>query len=891
MRSFILLPACLHSVSAASSNEESTSLMQKRLLKQMGIVKAEPVGYDDAPPPPPAYDDPEPAYEPPHVCGQWSKWDECTTSCGGGWQTRQYSFLDGVKCNKACPHGDGDKQQQECNTDVPCPMDCKGGWGAYSSCSASCGGGVQSRMYKLSQEAMHGGKACPHSKGAMQDHPCSTEDCEVHCKGHWEDWSECSNGTPEECGPGGSQNRGFKVVIDHTVGGCGCDAVMWGSKTSVDVDASTVDTRSCELPCCPEPCKGSWSEWGKCIGATKLEMVLPGGYGDVSTEMCCGGGMKSKTFKVEKEKVCGGQCCEAPSGAVETSTCCEAPCPVDCVGKWGEFTECCSDCGGGSKQRVFMVSQEAKYGGKTCSELFSAESGDIDVDPCNTQPCPINCKGKWSEYDECTRSCVNEYETGKMSRHWIVTQAAEHGGMKCEEQDMVEIVPCDPVPPRCPIPAVCQWTEYGECDACCSDGVTPIMKYRKWVEITPAQFGGAECKNSPPYGDSEEAECVKPGCPIDCQGSWGKYDTCNAQKKCGDYFCGGGTHAKVYHISVGAQFGGLICPHEDGHKESKGCGEAPCCIHCEGNFTEWGDCCSSCGGGSQKREFEVHVPAQHGGMECKYSPGHIEHQDCGLNPCPVDCKGSWSSWGDCSQSCTDCRSYGAVGQKTRKFTIHQVAKHGGLECPHTDGKVEELTCGENCCPEDCEGSWTEFSECSTSCGNGVTERFYHVTHPEAHGGKPCCRCDGASHTKECDYTIPCPVDCAGDFSSWSQCSDKCGGGKQSAWFIQMQLAQNGGTECEHGQFEQVSRPCNTQECPQMCLGAFTAFGPCDSPCSGGTKTRNFMVFRPATGGGPECPFEHGDVDTAACHEHDCPEGYVCPPEKTCKYSNGLIQVR
>jgi len=114
---------------------------------------------------------------------------------------------------------------------------------------------------------------------------------------------------------------------------------------------------------------------------------------------------------------------------------------------------------------------------------------------------------------------------------------------------------------------------------------------------------------------------------------------------------------------------------------------------------------------------------------------------------------------------------------------------------------------------------------------------------------------------------------------------------QQAWFIQESQAQNGGKECEYQAFEAVSQGCNTQACPQMCLGSFTVWGTCDAPCSGGKKKRSFMIFRPAAGGGSECTHADGDAEEAGCNTHDCPDGYVCPVERTCQYSNGLIQKR
>lgn len=887
MRSFILVPACLQGLATAS--EEMSSLMQKRVLKHLDTHQNEhPEFFDKLGDAVVKVMDTlsggmeMPAYRDPHTCGEWGAWGECSVPCGGGLKTRQYTFLDGVKCGKECAHGNGDLQQKECNMKA-CPVDCEGSWSEYGSCSASCDGGVQTRMFRVTQEALHGGKECPVAGGAMEDHACSEEKCETHCKGHFEDWGECSNGGagPKgmECGPGGSQSRGFTVTVDHTDGGCGCTDVMWGATEYVSVDAETVDTRSCELPCCPETCEGEWSDWGECQGASSYEIEGP--YGE---SMCCGGGMKSKTFSVTKEKVCGGQCCEAATGAVDTATCCETPCPVDCEGDWGPESECSTDCGGGQTEAVFMVTQEALHGGRECPH----KPGAIKHTACNEHPCPIPCEGHWDEWDECTEECG---PNGTQSRHWIITVEAEHGGKKCSEKDQVQVQSCDPEPVPCPIDAVCKWGNYSECDACCSDGVTPIMKYRKWEEVSPAKHGGAECINTPTYGESEEAVCQKPRCPIDCEGDWSEYDTCNANiANPGGHFCGKGTKTKVWQVSVPSQFGGAQCPHEDGHKESKLCGDTPCPVNCTGAFTEWGHCCSSCGGGSQSRDYVISEAAKHGGVECPHN-NHTEHQVCNKDPCPVPCEGSWGEWGDCNQECTDCRANGEKGKSMRSFTVSQEAQHGGPECAHKHDEVEEKTCNEVCCPQNCEGEWSEFSACSSSCGGGNTERTYKVTHEAAYGGEKCPYCDHASHEKACDGLSPCSVDCSGDFTEWSSCTERCGGGEQTAWFIQNVMAENGGEECEHGQFEQVTRPCNTEECPQRCLGAFGPWGACDSPCSGGVKSRKFMVLRPAAGGGPECSHANGDVDTASCHDHPCPEGFVCPPTKTCTMSNGLIQVR
>jgi len=623
----------------------------------------------------------------------------------------------------------------------------------------------------------------------------------------------------------------------------------------------------------------------------QLPAVVPSyGYTGVG-EMhnCCGGGIKERTFSVSKDLVCNGKQCEAANGQVDSTSCCEAPCPIDCEGDWSEPGECCSSCGGGMQERVFVITVEAEHGGKECAH----KAGDIKRETCNEDiPCPIDCEGYWSEWDQCTDECGPD---GTQTRHWIVTVEAEHGGAQCSHIDQVQLRSCDPEPVPCPVPAVCTWTEYGECSATCYDtqNPVPVIKTREWVEISPALHGGAECKDSPPEYDSPEAFCHQPNCPIDCIGSYGEYDECNARKAggcAGDYHCGRGTQTKIYKITQVAMYGGEECPHEDGHQSSKVCGDVPCPIDCEGNFTEWGNCCSDCGGGSQAREYVISVAAQFGGCECEHV-AHVQHQECNTHPCPVNCVGDWEPWGACDKTCTDCRNGGAVGVKKAAYKVTQPALHGGLECPHTDGEIREQTCNEHCCPENCEGSWSEFGACSTTCGNGVAERKYTVTHKEAYGGTPCPYCDQASHTTACNDTAPCAIDCQGMLSDYGPCTAACGGGEQTAWYMHLTQAQNGGQECEMPNFFPVTRECNTQACAQMCIGGWGPYGTCDAECSGGKKSRTYMIFRPASGGGPECSHAAGDVDTADCNMHDCPVGYVCPPQKTCKYTNGLIQRR
>ena len=93
--------------------------------------------------------------------GQWSEYSKCSQSCGGGFQNRTR------KCDSPAPANGGTDcvgnrtETRECFI-KPCPVNgAFGKWSNYSTCSVSCGGGVQFReRYCDSPSPKYGGKNC-----------------------------------------------------------------------------------------------------------------------------------------------------------------------------------------------------------------------------------------------------------------------------------------------------------------------------------------------------------------------------------------------------------------------------------------------------------------------------------------------------------------------------------------------------------------------------------------------------------------------------------------------------------------------------------------------------------------------------------------------------------
>ncbi|XP_078498867.1 hemicentin-1 [Lissotriton helveticus] len=132
----------------------------------------------------------------------WNSWSACGVSCGGGARQRRRECSDpapqygGHKCEG------NDVQMDFCNSD-PCPV--HGNWGpwiAWGSCSRTCNGG-QMRRYRTcdNPRPASGGRACTGADTQIQR--CNVELCPVDGSwGPWQTWSECS----ASCG-GGEQTR------------------------------------------------------------------------------------------------------------------------------------------------------------------------------------------------------------------------------------------------------------------------------------------------------------------------------------------------------------------------------------------------------------------------------------------------------------------------------------------------------------------------------------------------------------------------------------------------------------------------------------------------------------------------------------------------------------
>jgi hypothetical protein len=112
----------------------------------------------------------------------------------------------------------------------------------------------------------------------------------------------------------------------------------------------------------------------------------------------CGGGERTLTREVVTPASNGGAECPI---MIEKEPCNMQPCPIDCVvDVWSEFGMCSKDCGGGIQSRVRRAITEDEHGGEPCGDL--SETIECNMDACD-MPCEL--EPMWSEWSECSKEC------------------------------------------------------------------------------------------------------------------------------------------------------------------------------------------------------------------------------------------------------------------------------------------------------------------------------------------------------------------------------------------------------------------------------------------------------------------------------------------------------
>jgi len=533
------------------------------------------------------------------VVGEWNPWQPCDRTCGEGQQHRVRALTGEAKYGGAVCPDVRMSQNQSCKSSASCPKDCLAfDWSDWGDCSLTCGhAGKQHRQRVVNQNASDGGHPCGN---VLESRSCGAE-CPVACIVEaWASWTTCD----KPCGRGKS-NRARIVKRAARNGGLACPSLQ--------------EVVECNPQDCPRGCEVAvWTEWSICSSSCTEE-----------NSQISGTASRKRPIKQNAER--GGANCPE---TVETRTCGQQHCPIDCsLGEWTSWSACDRTCDNGNgiggsnpgrHTRTRHVLSHPRWGGVKCP--LHDELNDFK--PCENSNCPLDCiLEAWSGSSECSQTCGG----GVQQRSRGIARNASLGGAECGPSRL-QIRKCNVH--ACPVDCVVQdWSNFRACSASCGEGIT----LRTRAILLHAEHGGVEC----PDILMESQACNRQDCPVDCYiHEWGDWSSCSVT-------CGGGIVKRKREFDP-PQAGGRACPKEEAQAVRCLDGlEFSCprdCVY--EDWEEWTGCSKSCGGGLLKRLRKKVADAASGGNPCSELS---ENRSCNTLSC---CQFTeWSTWSECSATC------------------------------------------------------------------------------------------------------------------------------------------------------------------------------------------------------------------------------------------------
>jgi hypothetical protein len=877
------------------------------------------------------------------VIGEWSEFGECSISCSDAIavpaiQTRYRNIIQGLAPGKLCNPQDY-FEQRTCTPAPPtCSVNCEVSfWGEWSTCSATCGCGLQHRTRTVSTQPSGYGAPCP---ALLEEVKCTCDPCPQDCQLSEWSTSACFGDCYVLADDGVTRiypkQRKTRYIIKDAQGGqpscpppcllteyepcqhvppCSttCELTEWSSwqgncpacqpygqpvavlyrerqvKVLGDgVCPCTREEKTCDIDWCCEDCVPStWGDWGSCN----------------PTDVCTKDKDKIQGLQYRYRSVlkpnnhCGATC-----GSLEDQRSCEICCPRDCVvGPWlVKAPGVCAKTVGNSRVPILCGSEKGTFdyyrdittAPNDCGIPCPVLTKTVDCFPA-TPCCPVNC----TLADWVRSPC---FGCGNGARAWESREILVHdecGGTPCCEIDecaKFRPVACSPVP-SCP-QTPCIYGEWGNFSACPHDCQTPTG---------PPNYHCRKRYLASASGAQREENCIPPMANIadkgHAEGLHGWYDV-SKQGCCNDYcrVVNGGPEPSD---SEGGAYWSCAVAGADNQYSPRGAYPYP------GSGVTTGQC-------------------EQGSISGNACPPSLEYcEQCGQNCCPVNCEvGEWGAWSDWDGSCdklvqsrsrqivtnpscggapcppvrqhnttfipcpvdckvdawgpwTVCPSCVPDGeqptQRSRRRAILIQPANGGAKCPID--LIQYDDCPSNPCDVNCEvGAWTEWNAlCSVKCGDGFKSRTRLVTKQPKGFGMACPPLVETTHCNEkCPSCILGPTVC-------EPCSITCahagedGSQRCSRSSTPLQVEINGETVAvEQCSGDDFFQPCSVPCCPVDCV--MSKWGEW-STCVDGVKSRRRTVIAPPSCGGARCPdclLEH-DVCTYSPPAGECEFGEAC----------------
>ena len=689
----------------------------------------------------------------------WSDWTPCKT--GSTKRTRVQITVP--------PINNGSTIIPKTDVDMStCSIDCEyTGWGEWTTCHPKNPYRTRTQTFK---GPFNNGKACnPQSERDVSTCPVDSEILD------WDNWSSCELGSTTRTrtqSTSAPMNNGATVMPDSETDNSYC---VFNCMFSLDLSNSTCDkttgTRMYSVnyfsPALNNgnPCKfqGTEIEYpGQVVPSTDICPVESTITGWTDWTDCVVGTRVRNRTQVTRPPLNNGSTIN-PQIESDNMTC-----PIDCTYTFNTVKNEC-DYSTGTKIYTVNTYNPPVNNGKPC-KYQDTIIYQVGQQVPSTDLCPIDCCYQ-QVYDGCTWDGYKNYNV-------TYYRPPVNNGLRCTYNGLT----------------ISQTGKYKSGDKCPVD-----CTYQKTF------ISCRDTDNKRDYTITNYTQAINGG--VDCSANGVKIlgnGTFNSSEICKDCYydssyvgCVGGKRQYSSKNFIGKQDGGKDCSYGiTGNRQIFSKNES--CTNCSYDASYVG-----CIGGKKQYISKNYSAAVNGGDAC---PNGViaNNQTYMTNENCTNCVGSWSAWGPCSVGC-------GGGKQSRKYTVTTEPANDGALCPNNNGDIEYQNCNTNPCPVNCVGSWSEWSKCSVGCGGGNQSRTYTVTTEAANGGIPCPNKNGDVYTQECNKN-PCPLNCIGSWSDWSECSSTCGEGTQSRTYTVALDAINGGIPCSINNGKTETQKCNVNVC-------------------------------------------------------------------------------
>lgn len=496
--------------------------------------------------------------------------------------------------------------------------------------------------------------------------------------------------------------------------------------------------------------------------------------------------------------------------------------------KWSSWSKCTKTCGIGNQHRA----RNCTRGPGKCIRGITKQWR-----VCNTR----NCSGgsEWSSWTPCSVTCSFGNQRRNRSMTCVRSPCPKRLGTEIDVRVCL----------RKACPSFTEWSSWSNCDAACGAG--------RQTRTRACSSSQDHCSGL----NNDTRDCKIKDCAQ--WGIWSSWSTCT--KNCSD-----GVQTRTRDCIV---VRGVNEECSGNRTEQRRCNLGECPVHGGwSSWLPWSGCSKTCGFGVNKRFRKCSNPfPQHGGAACTGSP--VEFVLCIQSLCKngdLSWFTPWSEWSKCS---TDC----GTGTQARSRNCTKLDPVSGIAMCIGNTKEYRQCHMNKCITKSVWGQWSRWGECYGDCNQGLRFRWRFCMDSRGFGGQ---RCNGNKafefQQRQCTPTSCRYVPVWSTWSNWSGCSKSCASGsKRRKRFC---LTRVIGQECP-GPFEDKT-PCNPRACPvDGGWSAWSDWGKCSQPCSGGIQQRNRTCTNPVPmNNGQQCIGDRSEV--TICNEQACRVDVMSDNRKT-----------